>query len=91
MRSRTASASAIELRKILQILSPKGFPVSGRNRRRPSLGAEHMFTGASSSRQAGKREKVLLRVLCHVYETKIVLLLKPSRQSRRTERQAATA
>ena len=36
---------------------------------------EHMFTGASSSRQAAKREKVLLRVFCHAYGTKIVLLL----------------
>jgi len=36
---------------------------------------EHMFTGASSSRQAAKREKVLLRVFCHAYGTKVVLLL----------------
>ena len=42
-----------------------------------------MFTGASFSRQAGKREKVLLRLFCRAYGTKVVLLLngydKPSR------------
>ena len=36
---------------------------------------EHMFTGAASSRQPGKREKVLLRIFCHAYGTKVVLLL----------------
>jgi len=36
---------------------------------------EHMFTGASSSRQAAKRENVLLRVFYHAYGTKVVLLL----------------
>ena len=34
-----------------------------------------MFTGTSSSRQAAKGEKVLLRVFCHAYGTKVVLLL----------------
>ena len=36
---------------------------------------ERMFTDASSGRPAGKHEKVLLRVFCHAYGTKIVLLL----------------
>ena len=36
---------------------------------------EHMFTGTSSSRQAAKGEKVLLRVFCHAYGAKVVLLL----------------
>jgi len=36
---------------------------------------EHMFTGATASRQAAKREKVLLRVFCHAYGRKVVLLL----------------
>ena len=36
---------------------------------------EHMFTGVASSRQVAKREKVLLRVFCHAYGTKVVLLL----------------
>ena len=36
---------------------------------------EHMFTGTSSSRQAAKGEKVLLRVFCHAYGRKVVLLL----------------
>jgi hypothetical protein len=35
--------------------------------RHTSAEIEHMFTGASSGRQAGKREKVLLRVFCHAY------------------------
>lgn len=36
---------------------------------------ERMFTGTSPSRQAGKREKVLLGVFCHAYGTKVVLSL----------------
>jgi hypothetical protein len=36
---------------------------------------EHMFTGTSSSRQAAKGEKVLLRVFCDAYGAKVVLLL----------------
>jgi hypothetical protein len=43
--------------------------------RHTSAEIEHMFTGASSSRQAAKREKVLLPVFCHAYGTKVVLLL----------------
>ena len=34
-----------------------------------------MFTDASSGRPEGKHEKVLLRVFCHAYGTKVVLLL----------------
>ena len=34
-----------------------------------------MFAGASSGRPERKHEKVLLRVFCHAYGTKIVLLL----------------
>ena len=40
--------------------------------RHTSAEIEHMFTGASSSRQAGKREKVLLRVFCHAYGTNVL-------------------
>lgn len=36
---------------------------------------ERMFTDASLDRAEGKQEKVLLRVFCHAYGTKIVLLL----------------
>jgi hypothetical protein len=36
---------------------------------------ENMFSGVPASRQAGKREKVLLRVFCHAYGTKVLLLL----------------
>ncbi len=36
---------------------------------------ERMFTDASSGRPEGKHEKVLLRVFCHAYGMKIVLLL----------------
>ena len=43
--------------------------------RHTSAEIEHMFTGASSSPKAGKREKVLLRVFCHAYGRKVVLLL----------------
>ena len=43
--------------------------------RHTSAEIEHMFAGATASYQAAKREKVLLRVFCHAYETKVVLLL----------------
>lgn len=36
---------------------------------------ERMFADASTSRPEGKHEKVLLRVFCHAYGAKIVLLL----------------
>jgi hypothetical protein len=43
--------------------------------RHTSAEIEHMFAGATASCQAAKREKVLLRVFCHAYGTKVVLLL----------------
>jgi hypothetical protein len=43
--------------------------------RQTSAEIEHMFAGAMASYQAAKREKVLLRVFCHAYGTKVVLLL----------------
>jgi hypothetical protein len=43
--------------------------------RHTSAEIEHMFTGAAASRQAARREKVLLHVFCHAYGMKIVLLL----------------
>jgi hypothetical protein len=46
---------------------------------------EHMFTGASPNRRAGKHRKVLLRVFCHTYGTKVVLLLNGYDKSRRSE------
>ncbi len=43
--------------------------------RHTSAEIERMFTDASSGRPEGKHEKVLLRVFCHAYGAKIVLLL----------------
>ena len=43
--------------------------------RHTSAEIERMFTDAPSVRPEGKHEKVLLRVFCHAYGTKIVLLL----------------